>query len=39
MEVHHKDQNRHHNNIDNLVLLHGYCHDHVHKMRSMYDKH
>lgn len=39
MEVHHRDQNRHHNNIDNLVLLHNHCHDHLHKMGSMYAKH
>ena len=33
MEVHHNDWNRHNNSIDNLVLLHGHCHDHVHKVR------
>lgn len=39
MEMHHKDRDRQNNNISNIMLLHGHCHDDVHKMRSMYDKH
>ncbi len=30
-EVHHQDKNRNNNNIENLTLLHGHCHDQVHK--------
>ena len=39
MEVHHKDRNRYNNKLENLELLHNHCHKHVHKARSMYDKH
>ncbi|MGL9732397.1 MAG: group II intron maturase-specific domain-containing protein [Wolbachia sp.] len=37
IEVHHRDKNRNNNNIKNLSLLHGHCHDNLH--RSMNDKH
>ena len=30
IEVHHKDQNRSHNQLNNLVLLHRHCHDQIH---------
>lgn len=31
IEIHHKDRNKKNNNIQNLVLLHGHCHDSSHK--------
>lgn len=31
IEVHHQDKSRNNNNIENLSLLHGHCHDQVHK--------
>ncbi|WP_395460208.1 group II intron reverse transcriptase/maturase [Wolbachia endosymbiont (group B) of Myelois circumvoluta] len=37
LEVHHKDRNRRNNITKNLSLLHGHCHDNLHK--SMHDKH
>ncbi|BET31361.1 MULTISPECIES: group II intron reverse transcriptase/maturase [Wolbachia] len=37
LEVHHKDRNKRNNMIKNLSLLHGHCHDQLHK--SMRDKH
>ncbi|WP_264375677.1 group II intron reverse transcriptase/maturase [Wolbachia endosymbiont (group B) of Sphaerophoria taeniata] len=37
LEIHHKDQNRRNNMIKNLSLLHGHCHDVLH--RSGHDKH
>ncbi|WP_264707652.1 group II intron reverse transcriptase/maturase [Wolbachia endosymbiont (group A) of Acrocera orbiculus] len=37
IEVHHQDKNRNNNTIGNLSLLHGHCHDYLH--RSVYDKH
>ncbi|MGL9762749.1 MAG: group II intron maturase-specific domain-containing protein [Wolbachia sp.] len=37
IEVHHRDKNRNNNNIKNLSLFHGHCHDNLH--RSMNDKH
>ena len=37
LEVHHKDRNRHNNMNKNLSLLHGHCHDRLH--RSMHDRH
>ena len=33
MEVHHRDGNRQNNNLLNLELLHGHCHDEVHRTR------
>ncbi|MFP3032305.1 MAG: group II intron reverse transcriptase/maturase [Wolbachia sp.] len=37
LEIHHKDQNKRNNMIRNLSLLHGHCHDDLH--RSVNDKH
>ncbi|WP_256359389.1 group II intron reverse transcriptase/maturase [Wolbachia endosymbiont of Ctenocephalides felis wCfeJ] len=37
LEIHHKDRNRRNNMNRNLSLLHGHCHDELHK--SMHDKH
>ncbi|WCR59251.1 MAG: Group II intron-encoded protein LtrA [Wolbachia endosymbiont of Ctenocephalides felis wCfeF] len=37
LEIHHKNRNRRNNIIKNLSLLHGHCHDDLH--RSMHDKH
>ncbi|NJR52113.1 MAG: group II intron reverse transcriptase/maturase [Leptolyngbyaceae cyanobacterium CSU_1_3] len=31
LEVHHKDRNRQNNQLNNLELLHGHCHDEVHR--------
>ncbi|BFD47878.1 MAG: group II intron reverse transcriptase/maturase [Wolbachia endosymbiont of Sergentomyia squamirostris] len=31
LEIHHKDQNRKNNMIKNLLLLHGHCHDILHR--------
>lgn len=31
LEVHHKDRNRQNNSLSNLELLHGHCHDEVHR--------
>lgn len=31
LEIHHKDRNRRNNMIKNLSLLHGYCHDNLHR--------
>jgi len=31
LEIHHKDHNRQNNQLDNLELLHGHCHDEVHR--------
>jgi RNA-directed DNA polymerase len=31
LEVHHKDRNRQNNQLTNLELLHGHCHDEVHR--------
>lgn len=31
MEMHHKDQNRQNSKISNIALLHGHCHDNIHK--------
>ncbi|GFT91661.1 hypothetical protein NPIL_553221 [Nephila pilipes] len=31
LEIHHKDRNRENNMIKNLLLLHGHCHDDLHK--------
>ncbi|UIP92161.1 HNH endonuclease [Wolbachia pipientis] len=31
MEIHHKDRNRRNNMIKNLSLLHGHCHDKLHR--------
>ena len=33
MEVHHRDGNRQNNNLLNLELLHGHCHDEVHRTK------
>lgn len=33
MEVHHQDGNQNNNQYDNLALLHGHCHDEVHRER------
>ncbi|WP_353273342.1 group II intron reverse transcriptase [Wolbachia endosymbiont (group A) of Agelastica alni] len=38
IEVHHQDRNRNNKTIKNLSLLHGHCHDDLHR-RSMHDKH
>ena len=35
MEVHHRDGNRQNNNLLNLELLHGHCHDEVHRTRCL----
>ena len=37
-EVHHSDGNKKNNRAGNLLVLHGHCHDDVHK-ESMYKKH
>jgi len=37
VEVHHVDGNHKNNRIANLALIHGHCHDEVH--RSVHDKH
>ncbi len=37
LEIHHKDQNKQNNTITNLSMLHGHCHDNLH--RSMHEKH
>jgi RNA-directed DNA polymerase len=34
MEVHHQDENRNNNEISNLKLLHGHCHDKVHQKKT-----
>ena len=31
VEIHHKDQNRRNNMINNLAILHGHCHDELHR--------
>lgn len=31
VEIHHKDQNRRNNMINNLAMLHGHCHDELHR--------
>lgn len=31
MELHHRDHNHNHNKLSNLALLHGYCHDQIHR--------
>lgn len=31
LEVHHKDRNRQNNSLNNFELLHGHCHDEVHR--------
>ncbi|MCE4149348.1 HNH endonuclease signature motif containing protein, partial [Wolbachia endosymbiont of Drosophila malagassya] len=31
IEIHHKDRNRRNNMIKNLSLLHGHCHDELHR--------
>jgi RNA-directed DNA polymerase len=36
-EVHHVDGNHHHNQWENLTLLHQHCHDQVHG--GMHDQH
>jgi len=33
LEVHHRDGNHHDNTPANLVLLHGHCHDEVHRTK------
>lgn len=33
MEVHHIDQNKKNNALENLALLHGHCHDQAHRNR------
>ena len=33
LEVHHKDGNHHHNDLTNLILMHGHCHDQAHAER------
>jgi len=38
-EVHHKDQNRQNNSPENLLLVHGHCHDSLHGRKCMYEKH
>ena len=38
MEVHHIDRNPKNNKAENLLLLHGHCHDRLHG-KCMYDKH
>jgi RNA-directed DNA polymerase len=38
MEVHHIDGKRNNNKAENLLLLHGHCHDQLHG-RCMYEKH
>ncbi len=38
IEVHHVDQNNKNNNSQNLLLVHGHCHDKVHG-KCMYEKH
>lgn len=38
MEVHHTDGNKKNNAVSNLHILHGHCHDDVHKT-GMYNKH
>ncbi|WP_341808030.1 HNH endonuclease signature motif containing protein [Wolbachia endosymbiont (group E) of Neria commutata] len=30
IEVHHRDENRSNNNIKNLAMMHGHCHDCLH---------
>jgi len=37
VEVHHMDGNHKNNRIANLALIHGHCHDEVH--RSVHDRH
>lgn len=37
LEIHHEDRNRRNNMLKNLSLVHGHCHDQLH--RSMYEKH
>lgn len=31
IEIHHQDKNRNNNTIENLSLLHGHCHDYLHR--------
>ena len=38
LEVHHVDRNPKNNKAENLLLLHGHCHDNLHG-RCMYEKH
>lgn len=38
IEIHHNDGNHGNNKYENLVLLHGHCHDIIHS-KGMYDKH
>ncbi len=33
MEVHHRDWNRRNNHLSNLSLVHGHCHDDIHRSR------
>jgi len=33
LEVHHRDGNHHDNTPANLVLIHGHCHDEVHRTK------
>ncbi len=38
LETHHRNGNHNDNAIINLVLLHGHCHDEVHRTKSTHDK-
>lgn len=39
LEVHHVDKNHDNNDKTNLRLIHGHCHDNVHRNRGLHDKH
>lgn len=39
LEIHHVDKNHDNNDKTNLRLIHGHCHDNVHRNRGMHDKH
>ena len=35
MEVHHRDGNHHNHHYTNLSLIHGHCHDFVHRSQVL----
>ncbi len=39
LEVHHKDRNHGNNQANNVQLVHGHCHDKIHKAKGMNVKH